>query len=377
MKVYLDNAATTPLAQEVLEVMLPFFNEKFGNPSSIHQYGREAKAAIEKARKNIAQMLNAAPAEICFTSGGTESANMILQGAVYNLGVKRIITSPIEHHCVLHSAQSLSEKVRIEYVELDEKGNMRYEHLEKLLADDTHKTLVCLMHANNEIGNITDIERVGALCSKFNAYFFSDTVQTVAHYPLDLQKIKVDFITGSAHKFHGPKGTGFVYMRSGILLKPILQGGSQERNLRAGTENITGIIGMEKAMSLCYSNLNEDMDYIQGLKSYLLQSIKTIMPDVAVNGNDKTESLYTVLNLTFPPKEHAEFLIYNLDMNGIAASTGSACSSGSDAGSHVLKALKIPADIGSVRFSFSRYNTIAELELVTEKIKEMFSVKVE
>src|SRR5688572_9069780 len=263
MQVYLDNAATTPVAPEVLSAMLPYFSEKYGNPSSIHQFGREAKAAIEKARKSIAQMLNAAPAEIFFTSGGTETANLVIQRAIDDLGVTRIVTSKIEHHCVLHTVETLYRRVKTEFVELDANGNVKYEHLEKLLADGLQKTLVCLMNANNEIGNITDIDRVGELCKKYNAYFFSDTVQTLAHRVFDLQKTNVHFISGSAHKFHGPKGIGFSYIRSDVMLKPLLHGGSQERNMRSGTENITGIIGMEKALRMAYARLKEDTRYIE------------------------------------------------------------------------------------------------------------------
>jgi len=371
LKIYLDNAATTPLAPEVLEAMLPFFSEKYGNPSSIHQFGREAKAAIEKARKSIAQMLNAAPAEIFFTSGGTETANLVIQRVIDDLGVTRVITSRIEHHCVLHTIESLYCRLKVEFVELDASGNVNYEHLEKLLAPGIEKTLVCLMYANNEIGNITNIERVGELCKKYQAYFFSDTVQAIAHYLIDLQKVNVHFISGSAHKFHGPKGIGFVYMRSDAMLKPMLHGGSQERNMRSGTENITGIIGMEKAMGMAYTKLNEDSKYIQSLKEYFFQKLKEILPDIRVNGNYEHNSLYTVLNVSFPPSDKGDFLVYNLDISGISVSAGSACASGSDAGSHVLKALHAPPDRGSVRFSFSRYNTKEEVDEVVKAIYEL------
>lgn len=374
MQVYLDNAATTSVAPEVLQAMLPYFSEKYGNPSSIHQFGREAKAAIEKARKSIAQMLNAAPAEIFFTSGGTETANLVLQRAVDDLGVTRIITSPIEHHCVLHTIETLYRRVRTDYVELDEKGNVRYDHLEKLLAGSVQKTLVCLMHGNNEIGNITDIVRVGELCKTYNAYFFSDTVQTIAHQQLDLQKINVHFISGSAHKFHGPKGTGFAYIRNDAMLKPLLHGGSQERNMRSGTENLTGIIGMEKAMSMAYARLKEDTQHIQKLKEYFFEKLKAALPDVQVNGNYGENSLCTVLNVSFPPSDKGEFLVYNLDIDGIAVSAGSACASGSDAGSHVLKVLNCPPERGAVRFSFSHYNTKEELDYVVERVTEMYGV---
>ncbi|HXH19656.1 MAG TPA: cysteine desulfurase family protein [Chitinophagales bacterium] len=372
MRIYLDNAATTPAAREVVEAMLPYFAEKFGNPSSIHQYGREAKAAIEKARKSIARMLNAAPAEIIFTSGGTESANMIIYGAVFDLQVTRLITSRIEHHCVLHTAESLFRRLKVEYVSLDEKGSVDYVHLEQLLAS-SEKTLVSLMHANNEIGNITDIERVGELCKKHNAYFFSDTVQTIGHRKFDLQKIHVHFISGSAHKFHGPKGTGFLYMRPDAMLKPLLHGGSQERNLRAGTENLPGIIGMEKAMSLAYSRLDDDQHYLAELKNYFYQKLKNEYPGIRVNG-DFDNSLPKILNVSFPPSTMGDYLVQNLDISGIAASAGSACASGSVSGSHVLKVLNVPENRSSVRFSFSRYTRKDELDAVLAKLRDMMTV---
>lgn len=371
MRIYLDNAATTPVAPEALEAMLPYFSGKFGNPSSIHRYGRETKAAIEKARKSIAQMLNAASAEIIFTSGGTETANMVIHGSVHHLGITRMITSRIEHHCVLHTAESLFRRLKVDHASLDEKGGIDYGHLEKLLGTG-EKTLVCLMHANNETGNITDIERVGELCKKYNAFFFSDTVQTITQLPVDLQKVNVHFISGSAHKFHGPKGVGFAYMRGDALLKPLLHGGSQERNMRAGTENLTGIIGMEKAMNMGISRLEENRSHLKILKHHLWKRIKERIPGVAVNG-DLDNSLLKMLNISFPPGTHGDYLIQNLDIHGIAASAGSACASGSVSGSHVLEAMKVPSERSSIRFSFSRYNTIEELDEVIMKLNEMLS----
>ncbi len=355
--------------------MLPFFAEKYGNPSSIHSYGREAKAALEKARKSIAQMLNAAPAEIFFTSGGTETANMIIHQAVHCLGVSRLITSRIEHHCVLHTADSLFRRLSVNYVDLDEKGNVQFSSLEKLLKLPG-KALVCLMHANNEIGNITDIARVAEMSKAHGAYFFSDTVQTVAHYPIDLQKMPVHFISGSAHKFHGPKGVGFAFIRSDAMLKPMLHGGAQERNMRSGTENLAGIIGMEKAMSMSYSNITQEKEHVWGMKEFLFRKLKEEFPALRLNGNYGDDSLYTVLNVGFPQNDNPGFLIYNLDMNGISASAGSACSSGSDAGSHVLAALKVPENFDSVRFSFSRYNTREEIDYVVKTLREVIKVSV-
>jgi len=373
MPVYLDNAATTPVAPEVLEVMLPFFQNKFGNPSSVHSFGRQARAAIERARKTIAGYLNASTAEIFFTSGGTESANMVLFGAVNHLDVEHIITSRIEHHCVLHTAEEIAKegKAQVHYVDLDEKGNVLFSSLEKLLQTISGKKLVALMHGNNEIGNMLDIERAGELAKQYDALFFTDTVQTLAHYPFDFQKLKVDFLTGSAHKFHGPKGVGIVYVNGNVKLPPYIHGGSQERNMRSGTENISGIVGMAKALQLCYDNLTEHEDYISGLKTYFLQQMQQAIPGVSVNGNYGENSLSTVLNISFPDNDKGDYLLFNMDIEGIAVSAGSACSSGSNVGSHVLQQLNLPEGQNAVRFSFSRYNTKEELNFVIEKLKSM------
>ena len=374
MRVFLDNAATTPVAPQVVEAMTPYYMDKFGNPSSIHSFGRETKAAIEIARKQIAGYFNTSPGEIFFTSGGTESANMIINGAVSSLGVEHIITSKIEHHCVLHPIKALLEqgKVKVDYVELDEYGNILYDKFESLFSKTTGKTLVCLMHANNEIGNITDIKRVGEICRSKDALFFSDTVQTVAHFRINLQDIHVDFMQGSAHKFHGPKGIGFAYIKGDYKLSPMILGGAQERNMRAGTENITGIIGMAKAMELAYQDLDTETARIADLKQYFFDSLHKAVPGLQVNGNGLDNGLYTVLNVSFPPNDKSGFLIYNLDINEIAASAGSACSSGSDVGSHVLKELPAAPGRSSVRFSFSRYNIREEVDYVVGKLKDMF-----
>lgn len=376
MKVYLDNAATTQIDPKVLEEMMPYLTEKFGNPSSIHGFGRETKAAIERARKIIARHLNASVGEIFFTSGGTESANLVLKCTVHDKGVKHIISSKIEHHCVTHSIEELVKEGLAEahYVNLDEKGNIILSHLEELLKQYGSEALVALMHANNEIGNVLDIKAVGELCETYGALFFSDTVQTVAHFPIDLQEIKVDYISGSAHKFHGPKGVGFVYINSEHLLNPILHGGAQERNMRAGTENLYGIVGLAKAFDMANENADEHVAYIKGLKEYFFDKLKKVVPGVLVNGNYENNSLYTVLNVSFPEFDGSEFLIYNLDMAGIAVSAGSACTSGSDQGSHVLNELPIPEGRSSIRFSFSRMNTKEELDYAIGKLGEFFTV---
>lgn len=378
MKVYLDNAATTALDPEVLEVMLPYLTEQYGNPSSIHGYGRETKAAIEKARKTIAKYLNASVGEIFFTSGGTESANLVLKCAVEKYGVKHIITSKIEHHCVTHPVEELQKagKIQAHYVQLDGQGNVVMEDLERLLQLHGESALVALMHANNEIGNLLDIDAVANLCVGHGALFFSDTVQTVAHYPIDLQKTPVHFISGAGHKFHGPKGVGFVFIRSDKQLCPLLHGGAQERNMRAGTENIYGIVGLAKAMQTSYDHLQEYHLYIKDLKEYLYEGLKKAVHGIKVNGNYGDNSLYTVLNISFPANENSDFLIYNLDINNIAASAGSACTSGSDQGSHVLRELDIEPGRANVRFSFSRHNTYEELDYVVDKMKGFYAIPV-
>ncbi len=377
MKVYLDNAATTAIDTAVLEAMMPYLTEQYGNPSSIHGYGRETKAAIEKARKTIAKYLNASVGEIFFTSGGTESANLVLKCAVEKYGVKHIITSKIEHHCVTHAVESLEKAGRVEahYVQLDERGNVVFDDLERLLQLYGSEALVALMHANNEIGNLLDIDRVAILCQEYNALFFSDTVQTVAHFPIDLQKTQVHFISGSGHKFHGPKGAGFVFIRNDRQLCPLIHGGAQERNMRAGTENIYGIVGLAKSMESSYEHLLEYHSYIKDLKEYLYTELVKAIPDLKVNGNYGDDSLYTVLNVSFPPNENSDFLIYNLDINNIAASAGSACTSGSDQGSHVLRELPIEPGRANVRFSFSRHNTYDELDYVVEKMKGFYGIQ--
>jgi cysteine desulfurase len=373
MKVYLDNAATTSIDKEVLEVMLPYLENKFGNPSSIHAFGREARAAIERARKTIATYLNASTAEIFFTSGGTETANMVLFGAVNHLGVTNIITSSIEHHCVLHPVEEIGKlgKAIIHYVALDENGNVIIEDLERLLKSIKGKTLIALMHANNEIGNILDIERVGSLAKEHGALFFTDTVQTLAHYTFDLQKLNIDFLSGSAHKFHGPKGVGIIYIKSEAKLPAFIYGGSQERNMRSGTENIYGIVGMAKALQLSYDNLTEHDNHITELKQYFWNKLKETVQGVKINGNYESNSLCTVLNVLFPESDKGDYMLFNLDIEGIAVSAGSACSSGSNVGSHVLQALNIPTGSSAVRFSFSRYNTKEELDHVISVLSNM------
>ncbi len=376
MKVYLDNAATTPLAPEVMQEMFAVMQDKFGNPSSIHSYGREVRAMIEQSRKTIAGLFNVTPGEIIFTSGATEANNMVLRCSVRDLGVKHIISSPIEHHAVEHTLHEMENEgqVNVHWLNVDRHGCIDLNELEKLLAANEN-VLVSLMHANNEIGTLHPINEIGNLCRKHNAIFHSDTVQTVAHYKLNLKEIPVDFITCSAHKFHGPKGIGFLYTNNRLHLKPMITGGSQERNMRGGTENVYGIAGMTKALQLAYQQLEKEQGQISALRSYMINRLKKDFPDVEFNTDIHNESLYTVLNVSFPACDFAEMFLFNLDIQGIAASGGSACSSGSSTGSHVLNAIGADASRPAVRFSFSRYNTIEEVDYVMEKLKEMYAVK--
>ncbi len=376
-RVYLDNAATTPLRSEVLEAMMPFLTSNFGNPSSIHQEGRVTRAAIEAARKVVANLIGASTAEIFFTSGGTESNNMAIKCAVSDLGVKRIITSPCEHHCVKHSVEHLKDRqlVQVELVRIDEYGVPDMAHLEELLSKDNTPTLVSLMHANNELGSMLDIAALSALCKKYNARLHSDTVQTVGHYPINVQQHPVDFMSGAAHKFFGPKGVGFIYINSMAHIHPLIDGGSQERNMRAGTENIAGIVGLSKAIQLAYSELEHDRAYILDLKNYMKEQLREICPDVKFNGHP-TESLYTVLNVSFPPGPHADLMIMSLDIAGISASGGSACSSGAESQSHVLEAIGHPANRKAVRFSFSHHITKADIDYTIEQLVEILAPSV-
>ena len=372
-RIYFDNAATTPLDPDVFKMMIPFFTEKFGNPSSIYSYGRETRMAIESARKSVAKILNARPAEIFFTSGGTESSNTAINAAVNDLGCKQIITSPLEHHATLHSVEYLSEmgKAKLSFVKVLANGHIDYGDLEKLLKESNEKCLVTLMHANNEIGNITDIHLVGNLCKEYDATFHCDTVQTVGHFPFDLRNLPVHFITGAGHKFHGPKGVGLLYINENIKIHPFISGGSQERNMRAGTENIYGIVGFAKALEIATERYEEDRKYIKEVKDYMKESLLKNVPGIYFNGDHEGNCLYTVLSVAFPKTEKSDMLLFNLDIHNICASGGSACTSGAQTGSHVISAVSKNTDQATVRFSFSKYNTKQEVDTVVEKLKEM------
>lgn len=376
MKVYLDNAATTPLDEEVLNAMIPYMKENFGNPSSIHGFGRKTRSAIETARKTVSRLLNVSPAEIFFTSGGTEADNMAICKSIETLSIKHAITTKIEHHAVLHTLEVLEKegKIKLSFLDVDKKGNINLDQLEEILKANS-RSFVSLMHANNEIGTILDILKTGELCSKYDAIFHSDTVQTMGHFALDLQKINIHFVTCAAHKFHGPKGVGFLYINSKIKVAPMIYGGSQERNMRGGTENVYGIVGLAKAFEICYLQMDEHQKHIRELKDYMAEKITETIPGCEFNGELGDKSLYTVLNVLLPKTENAEMLLFNLDISGVAASGGSACSSGSNVGSHVLKSLGIDMTRPAIRFSFSKYNTKQEVDYAIEKLAEFFKVK--
>jgi cysteine desulfurase len=374
-RIYFDNAATTALDPEVLDAMMPYLTEKFGNPSSVYSYGRETKLAIENARKSVARFLNAAPGEIFFTSGGTESTNTAIAAAIRDLGCKHIITSPLEHHATLHTGEYYAHtgQADLSFVKLTELGHIDMADLERLLASSKVRTVVTLMHANNEIGNLLDIKAVGELCRKYDAIFHSDTVQTVGHYPFNLKDIYVHFINGAAHKFHGPKGVGILYVNENVTIKPYLNGGSQERNMRAGTENLYGIVGFAKALELATNRYEQDSEHIRSVKLYMADRLKENFPDVVFNGDTFGNSLYTVLNVSFPHSEKSEMLLFNLDMAGICVSGGSACTSGASSLSHVIKAINEgnTIDVVPIRFSFCKHNTKAEVDTVIAKLKEL------
>ncbi|WP_223550254.1 cysteine desulfurase family protein [Aestuariivivens sp. NBU2969] len=375
--VYFDNAATTPIRDEVVDSMVGAMKNSFGNPSSSHAIGRSSKSIIESCRKSIAKQFNVSAGEIVFTSGGTEADNLVLRSAVRDLNVKHIITSKIEHHAVLHCVEQLQAEYNLEvsFVNIDRHGEVDYNHLEVLLGKPL-KTLVSLMHINNEIGNILDLSRVAYLCKANNALFHSDTVQSIGHYRLPLDEIPVDFLVASAHKFHGPKGVGFVYIRKNSGLKPLIFGGEQERGLRAGTESIHNIVGLEIALSLSYKNLDQERDYVKNLKRYFISKITSEIPNITFNGHssDLERSTYTLVNVCLPvSRSKAAMFLFQLDLKGIACSKGSACQSGSNQNSHVLTELLNDQDLQkpSIRFSFSIYNTKKEVDFVIDTLKKL------
>jgi cysteine desulfurase len=376
MRVYLDNAATTPLDPEVLKQMYAVMENTYGNPSSIHGHGREARTLIERSRKTIANLLHTSPAEIFFTSSGTEADNTAIRCGIIDHNIKHAITSHLEHHAVLHSMEALEKAglIKLSFVNVDQKGNIDHDHLETLLKEN-ERSFVSLMHANNEIGTLSDMERVGGLCEAYNAIYHCDTVQTMGHYKHDLGKLKAHFLICAGHKLHGPKGVGFLHVNHRIKIKPFIYGGAQERNMRGGTENIYGIVGLAKALEIAYSEMDQHQQYIQGLKSYMMAQLIEKVPGISFNGEtNPAKSLYTVLNVSFPEMDMADMLLFNLDIAGISASGGSACSSGTDIGSHVLGAIGANPARPSVRFSFSKYNTKEEIDYTVAKVRELCMV---
>ena len=374
--VYLDNAATTPMDDRVIEAMLPFMRGHYGNPSSVHSHGREVRSAIEKARKKVAELLNTSSSEIFFTSGGTEADNTALVCGVESHHISHAITSPLEHHAVLHTLEMLAKKgkIQLSILDVNDKGEINMQQLESLLQANP-KSLVSLMQGNNEIGNLNDLERIGTLARTYDAFFHSDTVQTMGHYAHDLSQLPVDALVAGAHKFHGPKGVGFLYVRKDKKIHAFIHGGAQERNMRGGTENVIGIIGLAKALEISLEDLDAHRSHIEKVKSYFIEKLKQDIPGVAFNGcsAELNKSLYTVLNVSLPPSEsNRGMLLFHLDLEGISASGGSACSSGATVGSHVLRALHHPAERDAVRFSFSRFTTIEEVDYTLEKLKALY-----
>ncbi|MCF6182190.1 cysteine desulfurase family protein [Lutibacter sp.] len=373
--IYLDNAATTPMLPEVIESVTAVMKSTYGNPSSTHQIGRKSRALVENARKSIANLLNASSSELFFTAGGSEADNLILHNAVTNLEVKTIISSKIEHHAIIHTIEHLKEKYNIEvkWVNLTSKGSIDYNHLEELLENTLTKTLVSLMYVNNEIGNILDLKKVSNFCIKNKVLFHSDTVQGIAHFDIDVVKTPIDFFTASAHKFHGPKGVGYAYIKKGFGVQPLLFGGEQEKGARAGTENIHSIYGMQKAMEIACKNLEEEAKSIQAIKSYFITSLKSNFEGIKFNGlsESETESSYIILNVRF--SKAYPMLLFNLDLKGIAVSGGSACQSGSSKGSHVLHEILEEKETlkTSVRFSFSKFTSKTDIDYVISILKDL------
>ena len=377
-RVYFDNAATTPISEEVISAMLPVLRGQFGNPSSIHAEGRSVRAIIESARKAVAQCIGASTAEIFFTSGGTESNNMAIKCSVRDLGVRRIISGPTEHHCGLHAIEAVEKTndVEVVWLPVDERGRVDMEALEQALQESMGvKTLVSLMHANNEIGTMLPLARVSALCRQYGALFHTDSVQTVGHFPINVQETPVNFLSGAAHKFHGPKGVGFIYINSESPIKPFIDGGAQERNMRGGTENVYGIVGLAKALELATAEMESRSARICDVRNYMKERLLETFEDIQFNGDYDGDCLYTVLSASFPPSPKNELLLLSLDIAGVSASGGSACSSGAEKGSHVLEAIGADPARKSIRFSFSHYNTKEEVDFVVEKLKSILPAR--
>ena len=377
MNVYFDNAATTKIRDEVIDNMSFVLKDCFGNPSSTHSYGRSAKSYIETSRKSIAKILNCDPGEIIFNSGGTESDNSILKCVVKDLDVKHIISSKIEHHAITHTLDELKiQGVNVNYVKLSENGNVDIDNLEYLLSYNDEPKLVTLMYINNEIGNILDVKYVSDLCQKYNSFFHTDAVQAVGHYKIDLKSINIDFLSSAAHKFHGPKGAGFLYLNNKHKISPFIHGGAQERNMRGGTENVYGIVGLAEALELSITNMADHAKKVSNLKKYMIEKLTHAVDGIKFNGqsSDLNNSLYTVLNVSIPNMNDQQMFLFNLDINNIAASAGSACTSGSEVGSHVLAQVKKNKGHVSVRFSFSKMNSKEEVDYTVDKVCEILKI---
>lgn len=377
MRIYLDNAATTPLDPEVFEAMKPFMLEDYGNPSSTHAHGRKVRAAVESARKKIAELIQCTPGEIIFTSGGTEANNAILTGAIRTYSIRHVITSAIEHHAVLHTLEELQKAgiVEVHLVRLDEQGHVDLANLERLLQQHPG-SVVSLMQANNEIGNLLDMNLVAEVCAAHQAFFHSDTVQAIGHYRHDMRALNISAMTCGAHKFHGPKGVGFMYIRKDKKIHPFIHGGPQERSMRGGTENVYGIIGLAKAVEIAYRDMDEHTAYITNLKDYMIKQLQEAIPGISFHGDSANlnRSLYTVLNASLPENDGNDMLLFNLDLQGISASGGSACSSGATTGSHVLEAIYPGSKRTAIRFSFSKFNTRVEIDTAVKKLTELVQV---
>jgi len=373
MKVYFDNAATTSMDSQVIEEMTLTMREVYGNPSAVHSQGRHARASVEIARKNVAKLIHCQSSEIIFTGSGTEADNMALRCAVHDLDVKTIITSRVEHKAVLDTAKSLEEDglAIIKFVQVDSMGRTDLDDLNKL-AEKNPGSLISLMHANNELATLNDVRKISEIARTHQCYFHSDTVQTVGHYPINLKEWDVDFITCSAHKFHGPKGVGFLYKNKSLKIKPMVTGGGQESAMRAGTENVTGIVGLSKALEIANIGIQDKIKKIQSIKNYFIDQLNTHIDGIKYNGDILEEgSLYTVLNTSIPPSKSSSTLLFQLDINGINVSGGSACNSGAVGSSHVIEAIKHPKERPVVRFSFSKYNTKKEVDYVIHKLTEL------
>lgn len=373
MQIYLDNASTTPMLPEVVQHMTEVMNESYGNPSSIHRHGRKAKSIIENARKVVAKVINASLGEVFFTSSATEANNMVLKNTVQDLGVQRIISSTTEHHCILHTLDYLTHhhKCEVIYLRVDACGIIDYGQLEDLLSNNSVKTLVSIMHGNNEIGTMSDTIKIGQLCHKYSALYHCDAVQTIGKYPIDVQASHISLLSGSAHKFHGPKGVGFVFISNENIITPYIHGGAQERNMRAGTENVAGIAGLAKALEIISESKDINKTKILSLRTLFKYKLLSEFQDITFNGSQEGDFLAHVLSVSFPPGPKADMLVMNLDIAGISASSGSACSAGIEEDSHVLVAIGHPAERKTIRFSFSSFNTEEEILYTVEKLKDM------